>query len=148
MTPADIEIRSATELDLEAMALLEAVVYPPDERWSLEDYTEDHAEPGRSYLVAMRDGVLVGYATANAEDDAESVNITALTVSPTARLSGIGRSLLEALLALHPGRSFSLEVRTDNTPAISLYESCGFSPDCVLVDFYAPGVDAVAMLRA
>lgn len=143
--PVEFEIRPATRLDLEAIALLEARVYPPEELWSFEDYIEDHAEPGRFYLVAELASELVGYAISNAEDPAAPVNVTALTVSPHARGTGLGRALLKALLALHPQRSFSLEVRTDNTTAVSLYESCGFSVVGVLSDFYAPSIDAFEM---
>jgi ribosomal-protein-alanine N-acetyltransferase len=144
---AELELRAATELDLPAIAALEQRSYPPHERWSLSEYVEDFAEPGRCYLVAASRSGLLGYVVANTEDPSMPVDITALTVSPEARRTGIGRSLLLAVLDRYPQQESSLEVRTDNSAAISLYERCGFETTGLLPDFYAPGSDAFAMKR-
>jgi ribosomal-protein-alanine N-acetyltransferase len=144
---AEFELRLATERDFPAIAALEQRSYPPHERWSLAEYLEDFAEPGRYYLVAVSRAGLLGCVVANAENPSTPVDITSLTVNPDARRTGIGRALLLAALDRYPRQECSLEVRTDNVAAISLYESCGFKTTGSLPDFYAPGSDAFAMIR-
>ena len=64
------------------------------------------------------------------------------------RVTGIGRALLRDLISATDGRRMLLEVRTDNEPAIALYESEGFSRLSVRRGYYQPsGADAYVMAR-
>ncbi len=160
-----VVIRRATRADLPAIADLEAVVYTLEGPWSLEEYQDDFAEPKRCYLVAVdARGSLVGYAVAQRDDlddddldddgldddmgrDA-AASITALTVAPAARGTGLGRRLLDGLLGWAGATPVRLAVRPENTPAIALYRSCGFTTARTIPGYYSPGVDALVMHRA
>ena len=52
--------------------------------------------------------------------------IHTIGVDPAYQGQGIGRRLVTELLELASGSVIFLEVRTDNVPAIALYESFGF----------------------
>jgi ribosomal-protein-alanine N-acetyltransferase len=71
-------------------------------------------------------------------------------VSPEFQGRGIGTALLAALLA-RADELFApvfLEVRTDNTAAISLYERHGFTRIGLRKRYYRPsGADAYTMMR-
>ena len=74
-----------------------------------------------------------------------------LGVDPAHQGSGIGRSLLRALLEVADAAHATvfLEVRTDNEPAHALYASEGFAVVGLRRRYYAPsGADAHTMRRA
>ena len=100
------------------------------------------------HYVAARDenGVMLGYAgLAIGIDDAD---VQTIGVAPAAQGRGIGRALLRDLLRAAGRRAVHLEVRTDNAPAIALYESEGFTRIGVRRRYYQPsGADAFTMLR-
>jgi len=69
-------------------------------------------------------------------------------VDPAYQGQGIGRELLDRLLAIADGGTVFLEVRTDNEPAIGLYESAGFVKMGVRKRYYRiSGADAYTMRR-
>lgn len=80
------------------------------------------------FLVAVARHAVVGYAIAHhAVDEGEILN---LGVAPDQRRRGIGRALIDAVLArlCDAGvRTVYLEVRESNAPARSLYASLGFA---------------------
>ena len=87
-------------------------------------------------LCAKREGEIVGYVgwlcfPADGSCPAEA-EITRITVAPAARRQGIGRALLDAMLArLAPTGeplSVNLDVRESNLPAQALYTALGFVP--------------------
>lgn len=87
-----------------------------------------------------------GFALLRCFDDAELIRIAA---SARHRREGIGRRLLDALIAEAAKRgagSIFLEVRRGNTAAIKLYEGAGFEQIGVRKDYYhAPKEDALIM---
>ena len=61
---------------------------------------------------------------------------------------GIGRGLLDRLLAIAADDVVFLEVRTDNAAAIGLYESAGFAKMGLRKRYYrVSGADAYTMRR-
>lgn len=73
-----------------------------------------------------------------------------IAVSPEARGQGLGRALLEACqrdLAREGLAHLFLEVRPTNTPAIRLYESCGWKPCGHRPRYYSDGEDAALYQR-
>jgi [ribosomal protein S18]-alanine N-acetyltransferase len=71
-------------------------------------------------------------------------------VDPACHGAGIGTRLLRALLAesARRGGPVFLEVRTDNAPALALYEKHGFRVVGLRKNYYLPsGADAYTMLR-
>jgi len=120
------------------------------EQWSPAMFWNELAN-GHFYLVATdADGSVLGYAglMVAPPDEAWVQNIA---VRRDAQRRGIGRALLEALLAeaaRRGVRSMLLEVAADNAPAQRLYATYGFEPIGVRRGYYQPSnTDALVMQR-
>ncbi|GHJ51590.1 ribosomal-protein-alanine acetyltransferase [Nonomuraea sp. TT08I-71] len=120
------------------------------ERWSPAMFWNELAN-GHHYVVATDDdGTVLGYAglMVAPPDEAWVQNVA---VRRDAQRRGIGRLLLEALLAeaARQGvRSTLLEVAADNAPAQRLYAMYGFEPIGVRRGYYQPSnTDALVMQR-
>ena len=120
------------------------------ERWSAAMFWNELAN-GHHYLVAHDDsGAVAGYAgiAVSAPDEAWVQN---LAVRRDLQRHGIGRALLEALLAeadRRGARRTLLEVAVDNAAAQKLYARYGFEPVGVRRGYYQPSnTDALVMLR-
>lgn len=119
------------------------------EQWTAGMFWNELAN-GHHYLVAQdRDGTVLGYAgLAQGLGEAWVQNIA---VRRDAQRRGIGRALLEALLAeaVRDGDvPVLLEVAVDNGPAQRLYAAYGFSPVGVRRGYYQPSnKDALVMRR-
>jgi len=130
------DIRRMAERDLAGLAGVEARCFSIP--WSRGMLEEELANPGALYLVAERDGELIGYA--GAWIIFEEGHITNLAVDPSARRTGVGKTLLAALIEGLRGagvHSATLEVRRGNAPAITLYRSFGFSVEGVRRGYYS-----------
>lgn len=74
-----------------------------------------------------------------------------IAILPGARRRGLGRELLDSLVATAVERGATrilLEVAASNVAAISLYESFGFATIDRRAHYYGSGVDAVVMSRS
>ena len=131
--------------DIEAVHAIEAAVFTVD-AWSAEQFWGELAQPTRSYVVAEDAGVIVGYAGAYLlPPDAD---VQTIAVSDAAQGRGVGRLLLEELIAIavrHECSQLLLEVRSDNVSALGMYERFGFESISKRRDYYASGVDALIM---
>ncbi len=142
-----VELRRMTAADAGAIALLEKRVFAHP--WSEADFIyEMEQNPVARYLVAQRDGTLLGFAGAHVILD--EGHITNVAVAPEERGRGVGRALMQALMqyAANLGvRYLTLEVRASNAAAISLYESLGFIRVSVRKRYYGDnGEDALLMV--
>ncbi|MER7458127.1 ribosomal protein S18-alanine N-acetyltransferase [Micromonospora sp. NPDC126480] len=120
------------------------------ERWSAAMFWNELAN-GHHYLVATDgDGSLLGYAGLLAAPPEEAW-VQNIAVRRDAQRRGVGRLLLEALLAEAARlrvRSTLLEVAADNAPAQKLYAAYGFEVIGVRRGYYQPrNVDALVMQR-
>jgi ribosomal-protein-alanine N-acetyltransferase len=121
------------------------------ERWSAAMFWNELAN-GHYYLVALDDdtGDVVGYAGLSVTPPDESW-VQNLGVRRDAQRRGVGRALLEALLAeaFRQGvRRTLLEVAVDNAPAQKLYARYGFEIVGVRRGYYQPSnTDALVMVR-
>ena len=116
--------------------------------WSERDFGECLAV-GVPFFVAEGDGAVVGYVTANyAVDEAEILN---LGVAPAHRRRGVGRALVEAMLArLRQGgiAAVFLEVRESNAIAQQLYTALGFTRVGRRRHYYRLPTEDAVILRA
>jgi ribosomal-protein-alanine N-acetyltransferase len=120
------------------------------EQWSPATFWSELAA-GHHYLVAIdADDVVLGYAglAVNPPDETWIQNVG---VRRSAQRRGIGRLLVEALLAEAERRGVDkvlLEVAVDNGPAQRLYAQYGFEGIGVRKGYYQPSnTDALVMLR-
>jgi ribosomal-protein-alanine N-acetyltransferase len=120
-----------------------------DEKWSAGMFWNELSS-GHYYLVAQDEQErIVGYGgLALNGDEAWIQNIA---VRRDAQRQGIGRTILEALLAeaaRRSARAVLLEVAIDNAPAQKLYATYGFEPIGVRRGYYQPSnTDALVMRR-
>lgn len=143
-----IGIRPATTGDLDAVAAVERSCFPEDEAFSRRQlrYLLEQAE-GTSY-VACRGQEVVGYITLLTRRTARNLRIYSVAVDPAARGCGAGQALVDAAIALARQLGLdevTLEVRTDNAPAIGLYTRNGFRSGKLLRGYYPDGADARRM---
>ena len=117
--------------------------------WSTRDFAECLASRV-PFLVAEErgTGVLAGYAIAHVGgDEGEILN---LGVAPAYRGRGLGRALVERMLAELRGRgarAVYLEVRESNVVARRLYESLGFAEVARRARYYRRPVEDAVVLR-
>ncbi|MGL4236761.1 ribosomal protein S18-alanine N-acetyltransferase [Tabrizicola sp.] len=108
----------------EALAALHARCFRTPRPWSTEDFSGVTSDPLVFLLVEGDAGFLLGRAVAG------EAELLTLAVAPEARRRGLGGRLLARFLyqarLRGAGRVF-LEVSAQNTAAIALYESAGFS---------------------
>jgi ribosomal-protein-alanine N-acetyltransferase len=101
------------------------------------------------YVAARVDGHLVGYGgiARLGRTPPFEFEIHTIGVDPAYQGHGIGRGMMTELLG-HADGVVYLEVRTDNVPAIALYESLGFSVIGLRKRYYrTSGADAFTMRR-
>lgn len=155
-----LKIRPARLTDDADLAALDLRGWTPDaEVGPARAPGSDFFGPGQvpdDVLVADDDGTLVGWIklvppTALASN-AHVQQIQGLGVDPESRRSGIGRALLDAVVALavsRGARKVTLRVLSSNGPAQRLYISAGFAVEGVLVaEFHLAGVDVDDILMA
>ena len=117
--------------------------------WSLNSLLVEALNQDAVYLTALRDNLVLGYV--GMHHILDEGHITNLAVSPACRRQGVGRLLLEALIAYagEEGMAFlTLEVRASNAAAIALYSAFGFTPAGLRRGYYQnPKEDALIMTR-
>ena len=114
--------------------------------WTREGLREELDNPCACFLTAVDEtGTAAGYIGCHTVlDEGYIANVA---VSPAFRRQGIGRMLVQELLARSEALAFvTLEVRASNAPAIALYTGCGFVPVGTRKNFYShPAEDALLM---
>ena len=118
-------IRRMTAQDVDGVAAVEAATFPTP--WSRDAFASEMRNVAARYLVAEKDGKIIGYAGAWIILD-ES-HITNIAVLKEERGQGIGRALTSGLMQYlsNLGAAYAtLEVRKSNEVAQNLYKSLGF----------------------
>jgi len=143
-------IGALTSADAQRCAELEAQLFDGDDPWPAAAFNRELAGPHNHYVGARVDGSLVGYAGISrlGRIPPFEYEVHTIGVDPAYQGRGIGRRLLDALLAFADGGVVYLEVRTDNEAAIALYRSKGFTRVGLRRRYYrVSGADAYTMRR-
>ncbi|KAA0916947.1 ribosomal protein S18-alanine N-acetyltransferase [Dietzia sp. ANT_WB102] len=133
-------------------AELERVLFPADGPWSAAALMSEIGSRHNSCFAARVDDLLVGYAVLAAlgpEGDRE-YEVHTIGVDPSFQGRGIGRALLRRMLDVADAdmAPVVLDVRTDNVPARTLYETHGFEVVGLRPRYYRPSMaDAHLMVR-
>lgn len=90
-------------------------------------------EAGYPYLVAERNGAVIGYAYAGPYRPRPAYRATvecSIYIAPAAQRAGVGRGLLSALIAQSTETGFHQMIAvigdSAQTPSIELHRACGF----------------------
>ncbi len=123
---SDIIIRRMTLDDVDGVHAIEAATFARP--WSKQDFVKEMtANACARYLVAEKDGAVIGYAGAWIVLD--EAHVTNVAVAEICRGQGVGRLLTAGLMqyAANLGVVYAtLEVRRSNEIAQKLYKSLGF----------------------
>jgi ribosomal-protein-alanine acetyltransferase len=130
-------IRAGGAADLTPIAAIQAAS-PDAAQWEVSGYLQ------YDLRVAICEKRVVGFLVSRALNGSEC-EILNLAVSPQFRRAGIGRLLVESLLAGFAGPVF-LEVRASNRAAAGLYKSIGFEEVSRRPNYYdSPSEAAIVM---
>lgn len=147
-----MEMRELRPGDAARCAELEKLLFPGENPWPENVFMVEFAHPHTFYVGVFDEEQLLGYAgmaMLGPRDDPE-FEIHTIGVDPAHQRRGIATLLMDNLM--HVVDQFDaqvfLEVRTDNEPAIAMYERYGFSNQGIRRNYYQPsGADAYTMSR-
>lgn len=150
-------VRLLTTADAPACAEIEQILFPEDSPWSAEAFASEIFAPHTHCLAlettdSAREPQLIGYAilaVGGPSHDPEA-EIHTIGIIPEWQGKGLSKLLMDPLVAvadrLHA--PIFLEVRTDNRPAVGLYERYDFAIEGTRRAYYQPsGADAFTMVR-
>jgi ribosomal-protein-alanine N-acetyltransferase len=113
--------------------------------WSLAMFVLELSKPSGICLAATEDDRLLGYLVCSRYD--RVWHLMNVAVAPEHRRRGVASGLISRLIGEAGGElPFTLEVRTSNREAISMYEKLGFRSAGVRPRYYRDnGEDALIM---
>ena len=124
MDNMEISIMNISDLELIKDILLSDF----DEFWNYSTLKSELLNPNSKYIVTKKDNTILGFA--GIWKSVDDVHITNIVVNKNFRNQNIGTIMLSKLIELakfEPNiSSITLEVNSNNTPAIKLYEKFGF----------------------
>lgn len=145
-----VTIGALRRTDAARCADLEAQLFDGDDPWPAVAFERELASVRNHYVGARSGDMLVGYAgiTRLGRTPPFEYEVHTIGVDPAYQGQGIGRRLLDELLAFAAGGVVYLEVRTDNEAALGLYRSVGFEQIGLRRRYYRiSGADAYTMRR-
>ncbi|MEB4208267.1 ribosomal protein S18-alanine N-acetyltransferase [Mycobacterium sp. 94-17] len=146
-----VTVGGLTRADARRCAELEAQLFDGDDPWPADAFHRELASAHNHYVGARVGETLVGYAGISrlGRTPPYEYEVHTIGVDPAYQGRGIGRRLLDELLAFADDGAVYLEVRTDNEAAIGLYTSVGFEQIGLRRRYYrVSGADAYTMRRS
>lgn len=145
-----LSLRPAMRSEAGVMALMSRDLVEQGLRWR---YRPEHmaqlmAKPETACVVACDARELQGFAVMHFGD--EAAHLILLAVRPELQRRGVGESLLQWLVAsaqVAGMASIGLELRQDNSVALSFYRRLGFEQTLLLPEYYDGRIGARRMLR-
>jgi ribosomal-protein-alanine N-acetyltransferase len=142
-----VHIRPMRSEDLPEVLRIERETF--SNPWSSRELAAALKDPGCEAILGVADGRLAGYAMAWFLS--EEVHIGNLAVAETHRGKNVGSALLQVILKKAEGAQvarLTLEVRTSNEAAQSLYRAHGFREVAIRKAYYLrPLEDALVMMK-
>ncbi len=140
-----LTIREGKLADLAALCEIETRSFAAD-RLSRRSFRRLIGRPTAHLRVAAADGAVVGYHLVLTRSGGTVARLYSIAVAAVARGQGVGERLLadaERQASRSGAAVLRLEVRSDNSGAIHLYERRGYAPIGTYPDYYADGGDAL-----
>lgn len=129
---------------LQQMAEIEREAF--DQPWTVNMFIPEVENENAHYVVGVRGDEVICYGGFHKILD--EAHITNIAVKKGERGRGTGKFLMSELLArakMLGVKSVTLEVRSDNIPALNMYESFGFTVEGVRRKYYNNMYDALIM---
>ena len=147
-----ISYRDAIQLDLPVLVSMERVLFA-DSPWSMGQFKEEFkgVPNSRYFLVAVnKEDQIVGYAGVLVVAPGVEADVLTVGVLPEYLRQGIATHFmaeLEKWSISKQAPAMMLEVGTENTAAITLYEKLGYEKISTRKGYYGPGLDAFVMRK-
>ena len=147
-----ISYRAAIQLDLPVLVSMERVLFA-ESPWSMGQFKEEFkgVPNTRYFLVATNtDDQIVGYAAVLVVAAGVEADVLTVGVLPEYLRQGIATQFmaeLEKWSVSKQAPAMMLEVGTENTAAIKLYEKLGYQKISTREGYYGPGLDAFVMRK-
>ena len=147
-----ISYRVAIQLDLPVLVSMERVLFA-DSPWSMGQFKEEFkgVPNTRYFLVASNsEDQIVGYAAVLVVAPGVEADVLTVGVLPQYLRQGIATQFmaeLEKWSISKQAPAMMLEVGTENTAAIKLYEKLGYQKISTREGYYGPGLDAFVMRK-
>jgi ribosomal-protein-alanine N-acetyltransferase len=147
-----ISYRAAIQLDLPVLVSMERVLFA-DSPWSMGQFKEEFkgVPNSRFFMVATNDGdQIVGYAAVLVVAPGVEADVLTVAVLPEYARKGIATHFmgeLEKWSKEKQALAMMLEVGTENTSAIALYEKLGYQTIATRKNYYGQGLDAFVMRK-
>ncbi|MEX1221103.1 MAG: GNAT family N-acetyltransferase [Idiomarina sp.] len=93
---------------------------------------------------------LLGYSLLLTRSNSTNWRLYSIAIAPEARGQGVAKALMQHIIEYArklQAQSMSLEVKSDNSGAIALYEQLDFAVVDVLAQYYDDGTDGYRMRR-
>jgi ribosomal-protein-alanine N-acetyltransferase len=147
-----ISYRAAIQLDLPVLVSMERVLFA-DSPWSMGQFKEEFkgVPNSRHFLVATNGAdEIVGYAAVLVVAPGIEADVLTVAVLPEYARQGIATHFmgeLEKWSKEKQSLAMMLEVGTENTSAIALYEKLGYQTIATRKNYYGQGLDAFVMRK-
>lgn len=145
-------VRPAVMLDLDALAAIDALCFPPGIAYPREEIEFLLSNPSIFTLVAERSGVIVGFAALErrrrSRQNARYGELVTIEVLPQFRRDSIGGALYQALedhVRAWGASGMHLHVSVENTAAVAFYQRLGFRIVSRIPAYYLRRIDAWQM---
>jgi [ribosomal protein S18]-alanine N-acetyltransferase len=145
-------IRPAVVQDLDALAAIDALCFPPGIAYPRDEIAFLLLNPTVITLVAEHSGVIVGLAALERRrrtpQTARYGELVTIEVLPEFRRASIGVALYQALesrLRVWGGSTIHLHVSVENTAAVAFYQRLGFRVIDRVLKYYLRSIDAWQM---
>ena len=144
---SDYKIIKTTARHIKAIHALDKQCF--SDPWSIKSLKYEITHPRSVCLVAISSNVILGHIIM--EQVLDEGHIFNIAVAEQARRQGIGRRLLDEVISKAKSlgiKTLTLEVRSQNQAAISLYENLGFKTCGRRKNYYhKPADDALVMKK-
>jgi len=147
MPPSGYVLRPCGFKDLAQVGQLEKDSFP-ERPYTRLDFLSFLLIAREGFIVACKDGLVVGYVIATSKRREGSIQ--SIAVSPDSRGKGVGEMLMRSAIDHLSGKSERVRLLVDinNERAISLYRKLSFEGTGKVVEKYYPnGDDAVEMAK-
>jgi ribosomal-protein-alanine acetyltransferase len=150
--PLNIIIEDASIRNLDRLYHIERECFK-EEAFSREQIASLLADYDTISLIAKGNGEAIGFVIGmiHFERNATIGHILTIDVSPTYRQRGIATKLLveiERIFKKKEIQTCSLEVREDNSAALSLYQKLGYERIGKLKNYYGKAADGIYLRKA
>jgi len=147
-----ISYRAAIQLDLPVLVSMERVLFA-DSPWSMGQFKEEFkgVPNSRYFMVATNEqDQIVGYAAVLVVAPGVEADVLTVAVLPEYARKGIATHFMNELETWSQAKqalAMMLEVGTENTSAIALYEKLGYQTIATRKNYYGQGQDAFVMRK-